>query len=106
MIILPPVDSPQQEGQSVLQTSLAPIPTQETIPNTFLLELTSKDPVHRKACRKAAWAYVNQIRVMEEFPQIPPGEHSSPTWHNPTQDHLQTAKELEALLVKTMEHIE
>lgn len=69
----------------------------------FVLKLNSKDPVHKRACRKAAWAYVDEIRRSSRLPLLPAGDHTHPLYSRPTEEQIRMAKDLEQLLIKTQD---
>ena len=68
----------------------------------FVLKLNSKDPVHCRACRLAAWQYIDEIRRSNRLPLLPIGNsHVPPPHQRPTKAQLEVASNLEQLLIQT-----
>lgn len=67
----------------------------------FVLKLNSKDPVHRRACRLAAWAYVDEIRRSKRLPLLPAGDSHQSAFQSPSTDQVNVALDLERLLIQT-----
>ena len=70
----------------------------------FVLKLNSKDPAHKRACRLAAWEYVDAVRTIAHMPQIPEGACKTATQIQVSRELLQVAKDLESLLIKTQDN--